>query len=158
MAQKGKGPPVGTIAAQNRRARHDYAIEETFEAGIVLAGTEVKSLRQGRASINEAYADVQGGEIFLVNAHIPEYDSARHFGHEPKRPRKLLLRRREIGRLVGAVQRKGMTLVPLAIYFNARGLAKVQIALAHGKRQVDKRAAEKDREWRRQKERLLRQR
>ncbi|TVR99129.1 MAG: SsrA-binding protein SmpB [Rhodospirillales bacterium] len=148
----------GTIVAQNRRARHDYAIEETLEAGIVLYGTEVKSLRQGHASIVEAYADATGNEIHLVNAHIPEYEAAKHFGHEPKRPRKLLLHRREIEKLTGAVRRKGMTLVPLAIYFNRRGIAKVRLALAHGKRTVDKRAAVKDREWKRQKERLMRAR
>ncbi|MCW5700936.1 MAG: SsrA-binding protein SmpB [Rhodospirillales bacterium] len=158
MVQKKKGLIAGNIAAQNRRARHEYTIEDTFEAGIILAGTEVKSLRQGRASIVEAYAEPRGREIFLVNAHIPEYSAAKHFGHEPKRPRKLLLHRREIERLLGAVRRKGMTLVPLSIYFNKRGMAKVQLALAQGKRKVDKREAEKDREWKRQKERLLRAR
>jgi SsrA-binding protein len=158
MAEQKPGQVAGRIAAQNRKARHDFTIEETIEAGIVLAGTEIKSLRRGHASIGEAFADVKGGELYLFNAHIPEYESAKHFGHEPRRPRKLLLHRREISRLTGAVQRKGMTLVPLSVYFNARGLAKVQLALAHGKRKEDKRAAEKDREWRRQKERLLRAR
>lgn len=148
----------GTLVAQNRKARHDYAITETLEAGIVLDGTEVKSLRQGHASIAEAYAEAKGGEIYLINAHIPEYDSAKHFGHTPKRPRKLLLHRREISKLVGAVRRKGMTLVPLSIYFNRRGIAKVSLALAEGKRKVDKRAAVKEQEWKRQKERLLRAR
>jgi SsrA-binding protein len=143
------------VVAQNRRARHDYAIEDTFEAGIMLAGTEVKSLRMGRASIAEAYAEDRGGEIWLLNAHIDEYASARHFGHEPKRPRKLLLHRREIARLIGAVRREGMTLVPLSLYFNGRGIAKVSLALAHGRRKVDKRAAVKEQEWKRQKQRLL---
>jgi SsrA-binding protein len=145
------------VAAQNRRARHDYHIEETVEAGLVLHGTEVKSLRAGGASIAEAYAGPQGGEIYLHNAHIPEYLAARHFGHEPRRPRKLLLKRREMKRLVGAVQRAGVTLVPLSIYFNARGIAKVQLGLAKGKRKVDKRAAEKARDWKRDQARLLRE-
>ena len=158
MAAAGRKPETGKIVAQNRRARYDYAISETLEAGIVLEGTEVKSLRQGHASIAEAYATPQGGEIYLINAHIPEYQSARHFGHEPRRPRKLLLRGREISKLLGAVRRKGMALVPLSIYFNQRGIAKVNLALAEGKRKVDKRAAVKDQEWKRQKERLLRAR
>jgi SsrA-binding protein len=157
-ATRRKKTETGTIVAQNRRARYDYAISETLEAGIMLAGTEVKSLRQGHASIGEAYATPQGGEIYLINAHIPEYQSAKHFGHEPRRPRKLLLRRREISKLLGAVRRKGMSLVPLSIYFNQRGIAKVNLALAEGKRKVDKRAAVKDQEWKRQKERLLRAR
>jgi SsrA-binding protein len=158
MAGRKPEQAAGRVAAQNRKARHDFTIEETIEAGIVLAGTEVKSLRRGHASIGEAHADVKNGELYLLNAHIPEYESGKHFGHEPRRPRKLLLHRREISRLTGAVQRKGMTLVPLSIYFTARGIAKVQLALASGKRKEDKRAAEKDREWRRQKERLLRAR
>ena len=158
MAAAGRKTETGKIVAQNRRARYDYAISETLEAGIVLEGTEVKSLRQGHASIAEAYATPQGGEIYLINAHIPEYRSARHFGHEPRRPRKLLLRGREISKLLGAVRRKGMDLVPLSIYFNQRGIAKVNLALAEGKRKVDKRAALKDQEWKRQKERLLRAR
>lgn len=150
------GADGARLVAQNRKARYDYAITETLEAGIALAGTEVKSLRQGHASIAEAYADVKGGEVYLLNAHIPEYESAKHFGHEPRRPRKLLLHRREISKLMGAVRRKGMTLVPLSIYFNLRGYAKVNLALGAGKRKVDKRAAVKDQEWKRQKERLLR--
>jgi SsrA-binding protein len=158
MAAAGHKIEPGKIVAQNRKARYDYAISETLEAGIVLEGTEVKSLRQGHASIAEAYATPQGGELYLINAHIPEYQSARHFGHEPKRPRKLLLRAREISKLLGAVRRKGMSLVPLSIYFNQRGIAKVNLALAEGKRKVDKRAAVKDQEWKRQKERLLRAR
>jgi SsrA-binding protein len=142
--------------AQNRRARFDYSIEDTFEAGIVLVGTEVKSLRRGQASITEAYASDQGGELYLLNAHIAPYDSGKTFGHEPRRPRKLLLHRREIGKMIGAIRREGMTLVPLSIYFNARGQAKVSLALAKGKRKVDQREAIKSRDWQRQKSRLLR--
>ncbi len=148
----------GTMVAQNRKARHDYAIEETYEAGIVLTGTEVKSLRQGRAAITEAYAGEREGELFLLNAHIPEYTAASRFNHEPRRPRKLLLHRREIAKLIAAVQRKGMTVVPLSVYFTATGLAKVELALARGKRTYDKRIAVKARDWKRQKARLLRDR
>ena len=155
---RARGAEIAKLVAQNRRARHDYAIEDTFEAGVILTGSEVKSLRRGQVSINEAYAHDQGGELFLVNAHIAPYDAAKTFGHEPRRPRKLLLHRREIGRLIGAVRREGMTLVPLALYFNPRGHAKLQIALAKGRRKVDVRAAVKDREWKLQKARLLRTR
>lgn len=143
-------------AAQNRRARHDYLIESTLEAGIELRGTEVKVLRRGLASINEAYATERDGEVYLVNAHFPEYPSAR-FNHEPGRPRKLLLHRREIGRLLGAIKREGVTIVPLSIYFNERGRAKVEIGLAKGKRKADKREAEKSRDWQRDKARILRE-
>lgn len=148
---------AGRLAAQNRKARHDYIIEDTFEAGIVLLGTEVKSLRQGRASIGEAFAAERDGELFLFNAYIPEYEAANRFNHEPRRPRKLLMHRREIARLIGLVQRSGMTLVPLSIYFNERGVAKVQLGLARGKRKVDKREAEKARDWGREKARLMRE-
>lgn len=151
-----KGTPKGTVVAQNRKARHDYLIEETLEAGLQLAGSEVKALRAGHATINEAYAGAEKGEIFLINAYVPEYGPASHFAHEPRRPRKLLLHKREIRRLIGAIQREGMTLVPLAIYFNPRGRAKVEIALARGKHKYDKRAAVKDRDWKRQKARLMR--
>ncbi|HZT86715.1 MAG TPA: SsrA-binding protein SmpB [Stellaceae bacterium] len=143
-------------AAQNRRARHDYLIEDTIEAGLVLRGTEVKVLRQGGASIAEAYADEQAGELFLVNANIPEYSAASHFGHEPRRPRKLLLHRKQMNRLLGAIRREGMTLVPLSIYFNERGRAKIELGLARGKRKADKRQAERDRDWQRNRARLLR--
>lgn len=153
-----KSGPVGTIAAQNRRARHDYDIVETFEAGIMLTGTEVKSIRAGRASIVEAHADAKDGDLWLFNAHVDEYGQAKHFQHTPKRPRKLLLHRRELEKLIGAVRREGMTLVPLDIHFNPRGIAKVTLALARGRRKADKRAAVKDQEWKRQKERLLRAR
>ena len=146
----------GHIAAQNRKARHDYHIEEVIEAGIMLLGTEVKSLRAGRASIGESFAGGIEGQLYLLNAHIPEYGSASVFNHEPKRPRKLLLHKRELNKLLGAVQRGGMTLVPLAIRFNERGRAKVDLALARGKHSYDKRASIKDRDWQREKSRLMR--
>ena len=145
------------FVAQNRRARHDYHIENTMEAGIMLAGTEVKVLRQGLASINEAYATERDGDIYLLNAHFPEYPSSR-FNHEPRRPRKLLLHRREINRLMGAIKREGITLVPLSIYFNERGRAKIELGLAKGKRKSDKRETEKQRDWQRQKARIMRER
>lgn len=143
------------FVAQNRRARHDYHIENTVEAGIMLAGTEVKVLRQGLASINEAYATERDGDIYLINAHFPEYPSAR-VNHEPGRLRKLLLHRREINRLMGAIKREGITLVPLSIYFNDRGRAKVELGLAKGKRKADKRESEKQRDWQRDKARIMR--
>jgi SsrA-binding protein len=143
-------------AAQNRRARYDYRIEDTLEAGLVLAGTEVKVLRAGHATITEAYAGESGGELFLINANIPEYAASASFNHEPRRPRKLLLHRKEMNRLLGAIKREGVTLVPLGIYFNERGRAKVEIGLAHGKRKADKRQAEKDRDWQKSRARLLR--
>ena len=145
-------------AALNRRARHDYLIEDKLEAGLVLHGTEVKSLRQGGASIAEAYADVQSGELFLVNANIPEYKASAHFNHQPRRPRKLLLHRKQVDRLLGAVRREGVTIVPLALYFNERGRAKVELGLAGGKRKAARRQAERDRDWQRNKARLLRSR
>jgi SsrA-binding protein len=144
------------FVAQNRRARHDYLIEGTVEAGLVLLGTEVKMLRQGQASIAEAYADEEGGELFLVNANIPEYPASAHFNHRPRRPRKLLLHKKELNRLLGAVRREGMTVVPLSIYFNERGRAKVELGLARGKRKADRRQAERDRDWQRNRARLLR--
>lgn len=143
--------------AQNRRARHDYLIEDTYEAGIALTGSEVKVLREGKASIAEAYAGDKGGDIFLFNANIPEYPAAR-FNHEPKRARRLLLHKREINKLLGSVTRDGMTLIPLAIYFNPRGRAKLQLGLAKGKRKGDKRDAEKARTWQRDRARILRER
>jgi SsrA-binding protein len=146
------------FVAQNRRARHDYLIEDTVEAGVVLAGTEVKVLRRGQASIAEAYADEEAGELYLVNANIPTYSAAAHFNHEPRRPRKLLLHRRQMNRLLGAVRREGMTIVPLSIYFNERGRAKVELGLARGKRKADKRQAERDRDWQKSRARLLRER
>ena len=143
--------------AQNRKARHDYLIEDTLEAGLMLAGSEVKSLRAGGVSINEAYAAERGGELFLMNANIPVYAAAR-INHEPRRARKLLLHKKELNRLTGAVTREGMTLVPLGLYFNDRGIAKVAIGLAKGKRKSDKRAAEKERDWKRDKARIMRAR
>jgi SsrA-binding protein len=141
--------------AENRRARFDYHLDETFDAGVVLVGSEVKSLRDGRASIQDAYAAEQGGEIWLINSHIPEYHGANRFNHEPRRQRKLLLKRKEIGKLIGSLKRGGVTLVPLTIYFNDRGRAKVKIALARGKKLHDKREASKERDWKREQHRLL---
>ncbi len=142
--------------ALNRKARHNYAIEETLETGIVLTGSEVKSLRLGRCSLSDSYATEKDGELYLFNTHIAEYASSRE-DHHATRPRKLLVHRREMNRLLSAVKREGMTLVPLAVYFNDRGIAKVSLGLAKGKRKFDKRADEKAREWRRQKERLLKE-
>ena len=144
------------VVADNRKARFNYEIGETLEAGIALLGSEVKSLREGRATISEAHAGEMGGELWLFNAYIPEYGKAIRFGHEVRRPRKLLVRRRELSRFLGSVQRKGMTLVPLRLYFTPRGWAKVELGLAKGKQLHDKRAATKDREWQREKERLFR--
>ena len=147
----------GRIAAQNRKARHDYLIEDTLEAGIMLAGTEVKALRQGSASIGEAYAGESDGELYLFNAYIPEYEAANRFNHQPRRPRKLLLHRREMNRLLGQIRREGVTVVPLAFYFNERGRLKVELGLARGKKKADRRAAEKARDWRREQARLMRE-
>lgn len=147
------------VVAQNRRARFDYFIEDTVEAGIMLLGTEVKSLRSGKASIVESYAGDQNGELFLVNAYIPEYGQAgQYFQHETKRPRKLLVRKRELARMLTAIQREGMTLIPMSIYFNDRGKAKVELGIAKGKKKGDKREAEKARDWQRDKARLMRAR
>ena len=143
--------------AENRRARFDYHIEDTFEAGIALTGTEVKSLRFGEGSIAESYAEIRDGECWLVNSNIPEFSHGNRYNHEPKRPRKLLLHQREIERLQGAVERKGMTLVPLSIYFNSKGRAKVELALAKGKQVADKRQTIKDRDWKRQQARIMRE-
>ena len=148
---------VKTVA-ENRRARFEYFIEEVFEAGIALSGTEVKSLRFGEGSIAESYAHVHDGEAWLINANIPEFSHGNRFNHEPKRPRKLLLHTREIEKMIGAVERKGMTLVPLSVYFNSKGRAKVELALAKGKQTHDKRQTMKDRDWQRDKARLLRDR
>ncbi|MBM3573634.1 MAG: SsrA-binding protein SmpB [Alphaproteobacteria bacterium] len=151
------GEAAAGIAAQNRRARHDFFIESTIEAGIMLTGTEVKSLRLGRASIQEAFAAEKGGELYLINAYIPEYEASR-WNHETRRPRKLLLRRRELDKLLGAVKRDGIAIVPLDIHFNPRGFAKISLGLAKGKRKADKRAAERDKVWKRDKARLMRAR
>jgi SsrA-binding protein len=146
------------VVADNRKARFNYAIEDSVEAGIALTGTEVKSIRTGKATIAESYADSRGGEIWLVNANIPEYLQANRFNHAPKRPRKLLLHRKQIDKLIGAIEREGMTLVPLKLYFNEKGRAKVELALARGKKLHDKRESEKKRDWAREKGRLMRAR
>jgi SsrA-binding protein len=152
-----KEKPSAKIAAANRRARFNYEIGQTYEAGISLTGTEVKSLREGRSTIADAYAGERGGELWLYNAYIPEYLQANRFQHETRRPRKLLLHRREISRLIGAVDREGMTVVPLKIYFNDQGRAKVELALARGKKLHDKRETEKKRSWDRERGRLMRE-
>jgi len=146
------------VVADNRKARFNYAIEDSIEAGVALTGTEVKSIRTGKATISEAYADSRDGEIWLVNANIPEYLQANRFNHTPKRPRKLLLHKRQINKLIGAVERDGMTLVPLKLYFNEQGRAKIELALAKGKKLHDKRETERKRDWNREKGRLLRAR
>jgi SsrA-binding protein len=144
------------VVADNRKARFNYEIGEVFEAGVALTGSEVKSLRQGKATIAESYADSRGGEIWLVNANIPEYLQAGRFNHAPKRIRKLLLHRRQIHKLMGAVEREGMTLVPLKLYFNEKGRAKIELALARGKKLHDKRETDKKRNWERERGRLMR--
>ena len=144
------------IVAENRRARYDYFVEERLEAGIELTGTEVKSLRGGEGSIAESYAAVEGDELWLINSHVPEYSHGNRLNHQPRRPRKLLLKQREIAKLQGAVARQGLTLVPLSIYFNSRGKAKVELAIARGKKMHDKRDTEKERDWKREQGRLLR--
>ncbi len=146
------------IVAENRRARHEYEIEDTVEAGLVLMGSEVKALRHGRANIAESYASAEKGGIYLINANIPEYKQANRANHAPTRPRKLLLHGREIARLTGAVQREGRTLVPLKLYFNARGVAKLELGLAKGRKAHDKRQVQRDRDWQRDKARLMRER
>jgi SsrA-binding protein len=151
-----KQQPPRRIVAENRKARHSYEIQEVFEAGIMLAGSEVKSLRDGKSNIAESYASEDGGELYLINAYIPAYAEANRLNHEERRPRKLLMHKREIAKLIGAVRRDGMTLVPLKLYFNDRGRAKMELALARGRKLHDKRQAEKARDWDRQKGRLLR--
>jgi len=152
-----KKESASKVVAENRKARFNYYIEDTFEAGIQLVGTEVKSLRGGKSSIAESYAEVKGGELFLVNAYIPEYLQANQFNHETKRPRRLLLHKRQINRLMGAIERQGMTVVPLKVYFNERGRAKVEIALAKGKQLHDKRQSDKEKDWNREKGRILKE-
>lgn len=144
------------LIAENRRARFDYFLEDSLEAGLVLTGTEVKALRQGRANIAESYASAEGREIVLINAYIPEYANATRFNHEPRRPRKLLLHRRQIDRLIGAVQREGRTIIPMRLYWDDKGRAKLELALAKGKKNHDKRQTEADRDWARDKARLMR--
>jgi SsrA-binding protein len=149
---------MAKLIAENRRARFDYFIEETLECGIVLTGTEVKALRAGRANIAESYASPERGELFLVNSYIPEYAPAARFNHEPRRARKLLVHRRQLNKLAGAVEREGRTIAPLKLYFDEKGRAKLEIAIAKGKKVADKRDATRDREWKRQQGRLLRDR
>ena len=158
MARKQRPAHHSKAIAENRRSRFEYAIEETFEAGIMLVGTEVKALRLGHANIAESYAAVEGTEIFLINANIPIYEPASQFNHKPTRPRKLLLKRREINKLMGAVQRKGRTLVPLKLYFDNKGLAKLLLGIGVGKKQVDKRQTQKNRDWNRQKAHVMKER
>ena len=146
------------VVAENRRARYEYFLEDFVEAGIALTGTEVKSLRFGEGSIAESYAELKGEEVWLINANIPEFSHGNRYNHEPKRPRKLLLHGREIDRMRNAVSRQGMTLIPLSVYFNGRGRAKVELALARGKKLHDKRETEKARDWKREQGRLLRER
>lgn len=145
------------LIAENRRARRDYEIEDTMETGIVLVGSEVKSLRNGKANIAEAYASVEDDGLYLINADIPIYTAANRFNHEPKRKRKLLVHAREIAKISQSIQREGRTAVPLKLYFNERGLAKLEIGLAKGRKTVDKRHAVKERDWNRDKQRLLRE-
>jgi SsrA-binding protein len=145
------------LAADNRRARFDFEIIETIEAGIMLTGTEIKSLRGGRATIAESYAGPQGEELFLFNANIPEYLQANQFNHQPRRPRKLLLHRKQIDKWIGATQRQGYTVVPMKIYFNDKGMAKIELGLGRGKKLHDKRESEKVRDWNRDKARLMRE-
>jgi len=144
------------LIAENRRARFDYFLEETLEAGLMLTGTEVKALRLGRANIAESYAATEGREIVLVNANIPEYGPANRFNHEPRRPRKLLLHRKQLDKLIGAVHRDGRTLIPTKLYFNEKGLVKLELALAKGKKLHDKREVVADRDWKREQGRLMR--
>ena len=156
MAKK-KNKASSNVAAENRKARFNYEIVDTLEAGLALTGTEVKSLRQGKASIAESYATEEGGELWLINSNLPEYLQANRFNHEPKRRRKLLVHKAQLNRLSGAVQKDGMTLVPLRIYFNDHGIAKLQLALAKGKNAPDKRQTIKERDWNRQKQRILKE-
>ncbi len=158
MNQVKKADPNNKTVAENRKARFSYEVLDTYEAGLALTGTEVKSLREGKANIQESYASVEGGEIWLINSYLPEYLQGNRFNHEPRRRRKLLLNKREMARLAQGVDREGMTMVPLKIYFNDRGRAKLLLAIARGKKLHDKRQTEKDRDWGREKSRLLKER
>lgn len=157
MAKKKKDESKGKLIAENKRGRFDFEIEDTFEAGIILVGTEVKALRLGRANIAESYAAIEGDEAMLINANFPIYEPASQFNHLPTRPRKLLMKRREINRLMGEVQKKGRTLVPLKLYFNDKGFIKLLVGVGVGKRNIDKRETQKKRDWQRQKARLMRE-
>ena len=154
MAKKKKSDV--NFAARNRKARHNFFIEENIEAGIMLQGTEIKSIRNGRASIEEAYASEEDGELFLVNAYIPEYQAGGRDQHETRRPRKLLLHKKELTKMTNKVTREGMTIIPLSLYFNKRGMLKVDLGMAKGKRQHDKRQTDKDRDWKRDQGRIMR--
>ncbi|MBL0849189.1 MAG: SsrA-binding protein SmpB [Candidatus Liberibacter ctenarytainae] len=156
MGSSSKNKLSKKVISDNRKARYNYHIIRSYEAGIVLTGTEVKSLRVGKINISESYAACENDEIWLINAYIPEYTQANRFNHAPRRHRKLLLCRKEIGKMDAAVRRDGMTLVPMRLYFNEKGLAKLDLALAKGKKNYDKRETEKERDWNRQKSRLLR--
>ena len=158
MNQVRKADPNSKVAAENRKARFSYEVIDTYEAGLALTGTEVKSLRGGHANIAESYASMEGGELWLINSYLPEYLQANRFNHEPRRRRKLLMKQKEMAKLSQAVERQGMTMVPLKIYFNDRGRAKLLLALARGKNTADKRQTEKDRDWAREKGRLLKDR
>ncbi|RLP25371.1 SsrA-binding protein SmpB [Mesorhizobium sp. YM1C-6-2] len=158
MNQVRKSDPNSKVAAENRKARFSYEVIDTYEAGLALTGTEVKSLRGGHANIAESYASMEGGELWLINSYLPEYLQANRFNHEPRRRRKLLMKKKEMAKLSQAVERQGMTMVPLKIYFNDRGRAKLLLALARGKNVADKRQTEKDRDWAREKGRLLKER
>lgn len=153
---KPKSDPNYKVVAENRRARYDYAIEDDLECGVVLMGSEVKSLREGQANIAESYASVEEGELWLINSYVAPYEQAKTWGHEERRKRKLLVSKKELARLWSDTQRKGMTLVPLVLYFNHRGRAKLKIGIAKGKKTHDKRATEAKRDWGREKQRLLR--
>ncbi|MCR9087904.1 MAG: SsrA-binding protein SmpB [Rhodobacteraceae bacterium] len=155
---KPKDNPNYKVVAENRRARYDYAIEEDLECGIMLTGSEVKSMRAGGVSIADSYANVEEGELWLINGYIPPYNQAKTWGHEERRKRKLLVNKRQLAKLWSARQREGMTLVPLVLYFNDKGRAKIKIGIAKGKKAQDKRATEAKRDWQRQKARLMRER
>ncbi len=158
MAKDSKPNTNGKTVAENRKARFSYEVMDTYEAGIALTGTEVKSLREGQANIQESYASAEGGEIWLINSYLPEYLQGNRFNHEPRRRRKLLLKKKEMAKLAQAVEREGMTMVPLKIYFNERGRAKLLLAVARGKKLHDKRETEKQRDWAREKGRLMKER
>mgnify|MGYP002623178380 FL=1 len=158
MTKDKKPDTNGKTVAENRKARYSYEVMDTYEAGLALTGTEVKSLREGHANIQESYASAEGGEIWLINSYLPEYLQGNRFNHEPRRRRKLLLKKKEMAKLAQAVEREGMTMVPLKIYFNERGRAKLLLAVARGKKLHDKRETEKKRDWAREKGRLLKER
>ncbi len=158
MAPRKKADPNNKTVAENRKARYNYAIEDTLECGMVLEGSEVKSMREGGVNIAESYANIENGELWLINSHVPKYEQAKTFNHEERRPRKLLVSKKELSKLWQAIGRQGMTLVPLKIYFNDKGRAKLLLGIAKGKKKQDKRETEKKRDWQRQKSRLLRDR